>query len=312
MPCFKPLDCWQACEPSPTGKKQIYFSVRRRRPADTRSRVACGRCIGCRLDRSREWAIRCAHESQFHDSNSFITLTFAKDPVTLEHKYFQDFMKRLRDRTKTKLLYYMCGEYGSVYDERGQKRDGLLGRPHFHALLFGIDFPDRTFFKKSGSGFPIYNSELLSDTWKHGHACVQDFSIEAAAYVARYVTKKITGPQAPEHYQKEAIDIETGECLKVAVKPEYTRMSLRPAIGKKWVERYYRDCYPSDFITHDGIKFKPPKYYDKFAEGIIPDEYEAVKASREAYARRNQDTADRLLTREKCAQKRAQKLLRPL
>ena len=298
-------------ERGPTGKKVVYFSKKPRSATCRPSRVACGRCIGCRLDKSREWAIRCQHEAQYHDSNSFITLTFANDPVSLVHKYWQDFMKRLRDRTGLKLQYYMCGEYGNVYDERGQKRDGLLGRPHFHALLFGFDFPDRTRFKKSNSGFWMYQSDLLDSTWKQGHALTQDFSIEAAAYVARYVTKKISGPPSENHYKKEVVTTD-GEIVQVAVKPEYTRMSLKPAIGKKWLEEHYLDCYPKDFVTHAGVKFRPPRYYDKYFEDIDPEGMAEVKASREAHATANQNSRARLEVMEQCKLLQNKRLIRPL
>ena len=121
----------------------------------------------------------------------------------------------------------MCGEYGSQYDDQGKQIPGALGRPHFHAILFGHDFKDRYYWKQSKSGFPIYRSQILDETWGNGYAYTQDFTIESAAYVARYVTKKITGDQSEEHYKKEVCDSDTGEILRIPVKPEYTRMSLR-------------------------------------------------------------------------------------
>lgn len=283
--------------------------------------LKCGQCIGCKLDRSREWAIRCVHEAQYHDSKCFITLTFAKDPVSLSHTYFQKFIKRLRDRLdlyaeyndqgdmiNPGLMFYMAGEYGSVYDELGRKKDGLLGRPHFHAILYGYEFPDRKFYKKSPSGIPMYNSDLLDDVWGLGYATVQDFSIEAAAYVARYVTKKITGAAAATHYEK--VSPQTGEVF--TVEPEYNRMSLKPAIGKRWIQDHQSDAYPKDFITYGGIKFKPPKYYDKIFEGIHPEEMEAIKVRRKAHARANSVTEERLETMHQHKQLTAAKLLRPL
>lgn len=291
MPCYSPLQAWSHREE--TGKKEIYFG-RRRSVMDTRMDLKCQQCIGCRLDKSREWALRCKHEAEYHDANSFITLTFEEDPITLSHVYFQDFLKRLRYYLRDrKVSYYMCGEYGSVYDEKGQKKPGLLGRPHFHALLFGYGFPDRTFFKKSPTGFPIYNSDLLSKTWKHGYATTQDFTIEAAAYVARYVTKKITGTMSEEHYKKELIT-KDGEIITVKVRPEYTRMSLKPGIGKRWIEEHYGDMYPKDFVTAGGVKFKPPRYYDKYFESIQPEGMEAIKVRRELHAKENRLPQERL------------------
>lgn len=284
----------------------MYFG-KQRKISDRKQKVSCGQCIGCRLDKSREWALRCYHEAQYHDSNSFITLTFAKDPVSLSHDYFQAFMKRLRFRIGSKVLMYMCGEYGSVYDQNGVKIDGALGRPHFHAILFGYDFPDRTFWKKSNTGFPIYNSKLLDETWKHGFATTQDFSLEAAAYVARYVTKKITGDQAERHYEKITPD---GEIIQV--KPEYTKMSLKPAIGKKWMADHASDLYPKDFVTASGVKFRPPKYYDKLFEDLDPATMAVIKEKRKEHAQGNEQSPDRLAVMEKCKQAQASKLERPI
>ena len=214
-------------------------------------------------------------------------------------------MKRLRKKVNG-ISFYMCGEYGAVYDKAGQPIDGLLGRPHFHCLVFGHAFPDRKFFKKSPSGIPLYNSPMLDSAWKHGYATVQDFSIEAAAYVARYCTKKITGEAASDHYTK--IDADTGEIIEVS--PEYNRMSLKPAIGKRWIEDYASDVYPKDFITNGGIKFRPPKYYDNYFEGLHPEEMEAIKARRQEVARSNKVSPERLDTMHICKQKQAARLKR--
>ena len=284
----------------------MYFG-KQRSISDRKQKVACGQCIGCRLDKSREWALRCYHEAQYHDSNSFITLTFANDPISLSHHYFQGFMKRLRQRTGVKLSMYMCGEYGSVYDDNGVKIDGLLGRPHFHAILFGFDFPDREFWKKSNTGFPIYNSQLLEDAWQHGYATTQDFSLEAAAYVARYVTKKVTGDMADRHYEKITAD---GEIIPV--KPEYTKMSLKPAIGKRWMADHASDLYPKDFVTAGGVKFRPPKYYDKLFEDLEPAMMAEIKEKRQEHAISNQQTPERLAAMEQCKKVQANRLERPI
>ena len=202
----------------------------------------------------------------------------------------------------------MCGEYGNVYDNSGKPIPGLLGRPHFHAIIFGYDFPDRTFWKNSKTGFPIYNSKLLESTWGEGFATTQNFTVEAAAYVARYVTKKITGDQADRHYEK--VDPETGEIYKVL--PEYTNMSLRPGIGADWLKQYHSDIFPKDFVTHQGVRFRAPRYYDKLFEAIRPDQMEEIKEKRKEHARRNAQTPERLAAMEQCKLKKAETLQRDL
>ena len=102
--------------------------------------IKCGRCIGCRLDRSKEWAVRCVHEQQMHEQSCFVTLTYKDTELvhtpdghpTLFHEHFQLFMKRLRKKFGDNISYFMSGEYG---DE--------TFRPHYHAILFGVDFKDK-------------------------------------------------------------------------------------------------------------------------------------------------------------------------
>jgi len=247
------------------------------------------RCIGCKLEYSRQWALRCVHEAQLHDDNAFVTLTYADANIplggTLIKKDFQDFAKRLRKKAGCKLSYYHCGEYG----ERTR-------RPHYHALLFGVDFPDKTPFKKSADGSDIYHSELLQRLWPQGFCTTGAVTFESAAYVARYVMKKITGAQAEKHYER--IDEETGEVHRLL--PEYTTMSLKPAIAKGWYERFKTDAYPSDFVVLRGRKMKPPKYYDRLLELEDPEARAALKVRREeeALLRQGDSTTARLKIRE--------------
>lgn len=63
--------------------------------------LPCGQCIGCRLEYSRQWAIRCLDEAQMHENNCFVTLTMSEGAVvdngrSLDVSLFQKFMKRLR------------------------------------------------------------------------------------------------------------------------------------------------------------------------------------------------------------------------
>lgn len=58
-------------------------------------------------------------------------------------------------------------------------------------------------------------------------------------------------------------------------------MSRRPGIGSAWLDRYKSDVYPHDYVViRDGIKVKPPKYFDKLFESIAPDEMAIIKELR--------------------------------
>ena len=261
--------------------------------------LPCGQCIGCRLEHSRQWATRCVHEAQMHDENCFITLTYSDENLpwdgSLNKQHYQAFMKRLRWHNRHKQIrYFHCGEYGEQLD-----------RPHYHALLFNHDFHDKELWTQK-EGIKTYTSETLQKLWPLGFSTIGDVTWETAAYCSRYTLKKKTGEQAKEHYWRQ---INTD--LEIQLEPEYTTMSLKPAIGKEWFNTYKTDCYPSDYITNKGKKFRVPRYYDK----LIPEsELKIYKERRKqkAWEWAHENTPKRLQAREKCTRARLAKLTRPL
>lgn len=299
MPCFRPLKGYRSRELTDKGKRKIVFNINAGF-ADMQVEVPCGQCIGCRLERSRQWAIRCVHEAQLHEANSFITLTYNNQNLpknnSLRLKDFQDFMKRLRKKYG-KVRYFHCGEYGEKFQ-----------RPHYHVILFGLDFKDKKLHSNS-LGNKLYVSESLDKLWQNkGHCLIGDVTFESAAYVARYITKKITGEAAEEHYS--TVIPETGEVIKR--KPEYITMSRRPGIGKNWLEKFKDDIYPEDFVVIRNKLMKPPKYYDRIYEVEYPDEYLSLKANRINKAELNKKdcTPERLSVREELQLLKFKKLKR--
>lgn len=211
--------------------------------------VACRQCIGCRLDRSRDWAVRCVHEAQMHSASCFVTLTYSDEfvPRCLTYTHFQLFMHRLRKRLRSRVRFFMSGEYGET-----------TGRPHFHACLFGCDFSDdRVYYRKSSSGSRLYKSAFLDSVWGLGLCSIGDVTFESAAYAARYICKKVTGDDAEMHYQR--VDRETGEVYQL--EPEFSRMSLKPGLGASWCLRYMSDVLPRDYVVVNGARWPVPDYY---------------------------------------------------
>lgn len=256
--------------------------------------LPCGNCVGCRIERARQWTMRIMHEAKMHKEHCFITLTYDDNHIptngSLNYPDYQRFMKRLRKKFKTqnKIRFYMCGEYGEK-----------LTRPHYHAGIFGIDFKDRTLFKQSGSGIPVYRSKTLEQLWPHGYSAVGDLTKESAAYMARYIMKKVNGGLAEEHYTR--VDIETGETIHLT--PEFTRMSLKPGLGGHWYQQWYKDVYPHDRVIIDGREQKPPRYYDNLLKRQNKNEYKLIKDDRETEAglRTADNTKDRLEVKEQIA-----------
>ena len=209
--------------------------------------VPCGQCTGCRSEYSRQWALRNMHEASLTPNNNcFITLTYNEKNLpqnnSLEKKAFPKFIRSLRQKNKgTKIRYYACGEYGDNF-----------GRPHYHAILFNYFPSDVKPLKKD-----LYSSKSISDAWRNkGYISVGNVTFQSAAYVSNYVQKKINGKNKLEHYT----NTETGEWRE----PEFSLMSRKPGIGKKWFDKYYKDIYQTgkDGLHMNGKFMKPPKYYD--------------------------------------------------
>lgn len=285
--------------PNADGKRPVFF--RARKGSDVRPiKLPCGQCVGCRLEKSRQWAIRCVHESELYEQNCYITLTYRKEDVptiggrpTLVKSDFQKFMKRLSiSRVRANLpapRFYYCGEYG----------EDDVNHPHYHAILFGIDFEDKYPWKENQSGDVIYRSPLLESFWTHGFSSVGAVTFKSAAYVARYVMKKQTGKAAIfyEHVDADGVVHQ--------VQPPYTDMSRGGrgklgGIGYRWFERFKADVYPDDFIVVNGKKIRPPRYYDQLLARLDADDLEDMKFKRHlsGQAHSENNSRDRLRVRE--------------
>lgn len=241
-------------------------------PAGSSSKrpVRCGQCRGCRLEYSRQWAVRIMHEAQLHEWNTFVTLTYSEAPESLRYSDFQAFMRRLR-KARGYARFFCSGEYG---EEKA--------RPHFHAVLFGVRFQDGVYLGKSPAGFRLFRSEELSALWKLGHVSFGSVTFESAAYVARYVMKKVTGDGAAVHYGARV--------------PEFARMSLKPGIGARWLEKFWCDVFPAGRVVARGFESNAPRYYrKKFAERFpISARRQALEYSEEAQRKVGENSQSRL------------------
>lgn len=301
MPCYYPLEGWRSKSPGINGKRAITFNPSEGY-TDLPMEVPCGQCIGCRLEKSRQWALRCVHEASLHEDNCFLTLTYNDENLpennSLNLRDFQLFMKRLRKQYGSGIRFFHCGEYGEKN-----------GRPHYHAILFNFDFPDKELHSVR-SGNRLYTSVALDNLWNKGFASIGNVTFESAAYVARYCLKKIVGKDASQYYER--FNPETGEIVEIA--REYATMSRRPGIGHGWYKKFGGETYRDDFVVHDGVKMKPPKAYDRFMEDENPDRYAKIRGRRvrEAAKHADNNTPERLRVREKVQKRRLQLLPRNL
>lgn len=260
--------------------------------------IPCGKCLGCRLDYSREWADRLMLELQYHDSAYFVTLTYNEDHVpksyyadpetgeamqslTLCKRDLQLFMKRLRKAyPDDHIRYYACGEYGSKTQ-----------RPHYHLIVFGLHIADGypwRWNQVDGETYTYYRSPKLERVWSEsrkegtktlvfpmGHVEFSDVTWATCAYTARYVTKKLNG-KAAEFYDTFALE------------PPFSVMSRKPGIARQYYEDH-EGLFDSEYINlstpKGGVQFRPPKYFERIYEVDYPDEAEQRKEVKKAMAK---------------------------
>lgn len=210
-------------------------------------RFECRKCLPCRLNIAREKAIRCWHESKFHDQTMFLTLTYDDKHLKsdkLVYEDFQVFMRKLRRKSPNKINYLVTGEYG---DEKK--------RPHWHAIIFGYRPSDETKHYVTDRGDQVFTSSIIDELWGNNDpdtkpSEIGEVNIDSAGYVARYASKKlIHGKDGTHEYDP------------------IHKTSSRRAIGRSWIEQYYEHTFENGFIVlPNGQKSKIPRYYIDWAK----------------------------------------------
>lgn len=170
----------------------------------------CGQCMPCRLNRRRIWTHRIMLEAGQYGDNAFVTLTYSDETLpeggNLVPGDLQLWLKRLRKAFPNRLRFFGVGEYGDA-----------SFRPHYHVALF--NYPTCRY------GMSTYNRsrskccfacDLVASTWAKGNVLLGGLQESSAAYIAGYVTKKMTS---------------AGDARLGGRHPEFSRMSLRPGIG---------------------------------------------------------------------------------
>lgn len=177
----------------------------------------------------------------------------------------------------------MCGEYG-----------GQTNRPHYHAIVFGIDFPDKRPHKKGKRGDQLFTSVKLDELWGMGHCYIGRVSAQSAGYVARYSLKKVNGDQSEDHYRY--VDPNTGECTQL--QKEY--LAASQGIGLAHYEKYAAQMYVRDSCIINGKEAPVPKYYDRKLGSDNPLLLEQIKENRKkrALLRKDDNTPARLAVKE--------------
>ena len=277
MPCYHPIPAYQ---------DKAGDELRLSPPVGTANlSIPCGACLGCKSSHATDWARRAEHEASQWEHNSFVTLTYdeAHRPKedNLEPRELQLFLKRLRQGitrqlpalrsdARGSLRYLACGEYG----ERG-------GRPHYHLLLFNCGFADLQ-MKTASLG----DSPTLAKLWDKGIHTIGTVTGASANYVAQYTLKK----QGKSHCDQDGV-----------IKPApFLRMSLKPAIGTKWIQKNKHDLTHGYLVTN-GTKSRIPRAYMKKLTELDPQLADRAKefASKAPHRQDNLAAAEAIHRRAK-------------
>lgn len=305
MSCYHPLRAFWTGEYTANGKKEYIvgdnvdhiefyngswhkvFSqeIFKSTPIREYIEVPCGHCIGCKLDYAKTWADRCVMELDYHQDNYYLTFTYDDDHLptvtyededgvyhgpfpTLHYRDMTLFIKRLRKNLKLEdFRYFYCGEYGEDTE-----------RPHYHMIAYGLPISDLQFLKQNKHGDPLYFSETLSKIWDKGFVTIGEVNWKSCRYVAGYVQKKAMDPT--EAYRLYDL---TGR-----VRPR-TRMSTKPAIGRRFYEDHKEELYKLDHITIKGIEIRPSRYFDKLLDSEDPDLLASIKERKVSIAKDRQE-----------------------
>lgn len=287
MVCYRPIRALIVGE-TDSGKKKLRFvdknfdNTFNGKPIYEETLLPCGKCLGCTIERSRQWATRMMLELKYHEKACFITLTYNDENLPVSHyvdgngeeqlsftlvkKHFQDFMKRLRRHYEPlQIRFFACGEYGSK-----------TRRPHYHAVLYGIDFSeDRQVWKTTDEGYIEYRSPTLEKIWPFGFSMIAEVNWNTCAYVSRYCTKK--------KYGKQNIYYQTFNIL-----PEFNLMSRRPGLASQYFQEHGEEVYINQEIflatAKGGLKVRPPAYFDRLYDIDHPEEMEEIKRARKEMA----------------------------
>lgn len=273
MSCFRPVSVPAYEGTLKDGSKGYVMCFDRRllldRPRGTpvvTLKVPCGKCIGCKVNKAREWALRMSCENELHSQSCFLTLTYDDDHLplgrTLVKSDLQKFLKRLRFRFPNQSIrYFACGEYGSNFN-----------RPHYHLVLFGFTPPDLSCLPSS-AGSRLFSSEIISSLWPFGFNSVGSVSFGSCLYVASYVVKKVLDDFNPD-----------GRV------PPFIVMSRRPGIGSDWLN-FYKDDLSQGFLCQNSFKFSIPKYFKKRLAKIDEKMYSSICEQNINYAKLKESRA---------------------
>ena len=239
--------------------------------------VQCGKCPACRKEWRTQLARRVKYELDKYTSDEvcFITLTCDEEHMqevfpdnSLNHAYFQKFMKRLRkyliqNKIPHKpLKYLVAGEYGKHNTHR----------PHFHMILFGWCPTDlRMKGSKSKRGYTTYESDIILKKWRAGWIDVGTVDEYTAPYMVKYIVKhseERKRKKVLEDFEFDFIDEDTGEIKEFKGKIEVTKNCFKNPTPLKNKKGEFIKDKRGNYVCEDREVRAPYIVYPKKIIGI--------------------------------------------
>lgn len=266
-------------------------------PHTYQTKIPCGHCLGCILDKASDWATRIWCEQQLWTHSCFVTLTYNngkrtikgqedKDSLPRRNGYMtlckqdiQDFKKRLRKHCKgiqewenprthkieRPIRTFEAGEYGPTG-----------GRPHYHMAILNWQPDDLEFYKYNKQGEPLYKSKKLQKIWGCGFVVIGLLNEKSAGYIARYTMKKAKEAKTFRRYYwtKDELDKKTGEykdkrhykTREGKIEPEFLTMSRGVGLGRLYFEQNFDKIKRNNGIYVSGKLKRIPRYFKKLWE----------------------------------------------
>lgn len=147
-------------------------------------KVPCGKCVNCNRNKRSEWLTRLVIHNDDNPFSYFVTLTYSDDQLyynvnnvpSVNKKHVQDFLKRFRKSIGISgITYFIGSEYSPA------------GRPHYHALLFGL--PNDIEY--------VYDEIVKS--WQHGFINIGQVTPASINYVCHYfVARNLVHPDSSD------------------------------------------------------------------------------------------------------------------
>lgn len=328
MSCLSPLTGWRSvCGKNANGKWPVVFDIKQGY-RDMPVTIPCGQCIGCRLDKAKDWAGRCVQESLLWDNSYFLTLTY-DDQLTNVADYFDEdfnpkttrpsdgslmpyhlqlFWKRLR-----KWVFNKAPDKSEIEEmiKRGEQpyMKGLGRVPEYEFLEGKKTLVNGVRYFACGE----YGSRTARP---HYHAIVFNLDIPDLIPCGRgadgdqlYVSNILnriwshgrvivgnvdfrSAGYVARYTTKKIYGPSAAEFYGSRVAP-FTRCSNRPGIGANWFIRYADEVARVGFVLINGHKNPVPRYYLNKMEKMNKENYLTYKNKRANIMARTKGSPDK-------------------